>query len=315
MLRLKVLIIDDSPLVRELLRDAFQAEGFRVMEAATGEDALKLAWKDPPDLIIADIKMPGIDGWEVCRQIRKHPYTSFIPFIFLTEKREVSDRIKGLEMGADDYVTKPFEPEELLARARAIFHRMLKREEEKIIQAKGLRGSTQMMELSDLLQLFGINSKTGILKISHPSGGVGRIGFVAGKLTSSQFGNLKGVKAIHRLIRWEEANFEVEPLLDESQDSGIPDSIQEVIMNAHGEKDELKRLGRELPAKYFIESSGKAPGAEPVSELGKNLLERLRKQGSSLVEEALDWFPESDLAIYQELVGLMKRDLLKVGNG
>jgi len=315
MLRLKVLIIDDSPVVREMLTDAFQAEGFRVLEAGNGEDALKIAWKDHPDLIIADIKMPGIDGWEVCRQIRKHPYTSFIPFIFLTEKREVTDRIKGLEMGADDYMTKPFESGELLARAKAIFHRMLKREEEKIIQAKGLRGSTQMMDLADLLQLFGINNKTGVLKATHASGQIGRVGFVAGKLTSSQLGNLTGVKAIHRMLRWEEANFEVEPLLDESRESDFPDSIQEVMINAHEEKDEIKKLQRELPINYYIERSEKEPGAEALSELGKSILTGLQEKGGFRIEEVLDWFPDPDIRIYQEIMRLVNKNLIKVGNG
>ena len=315
MLRLKVLVIDDSPMVREMLKDAFQAEGFRVMEAGSGEEALKIAWKEHPDLIIADIKMPGIDGWEVCRQIRKHPYTSFIPFIFLTEKREVSDRIRGLEMGADDYVTKPFEPEELLARAKAIFHRMLKREEEKILQAKGLRGSTQMMDLADLLQLFGINNKTGILKVSHPSGQVGRIGFVAGRLTSAELGGLKGVKAIRRMLRWEEANFEVEPLLDERQDLDFVGSIQEMIMSAHEEKDVLKKLCREVPLGLYIKVSEKSCVKEGLSELGEKILKELSEKGGSTIEELLDWFSEPDLEIYQELKSLKDKNLIQDGDG
>ena len=80
MLKLKVLIIDDSPVIREMVKDSFIPEGFEVIEAENGEQALKIAWDKHPDLIIADIKMPGINGWEVCSQIRKHPVYLVHPF-------------------------------------------------------------------------------------------------------------------------------------------------------------------------------------------------------------------------------------------
>jgi len=311
MLKLRVLIIDDSPVIREMVKDSFIPEGFEVLEAANGEDALKIAWEKHPDLIIADIKMPGIDGWEVCSQIRKHPYTSFIPFIFLTEKREVSDRIKGLEMGADDYITKPFEPEELVARARAIFNRMLKREEEKIIQSRGLRGSTQMMDLSDLLQLFGINNKTGILKVSHPRGMVGRIGFVAGRLTNAEVSGARGAKAIRRMLRWEEANFQVEPLLDEKNDMEIPGKIEEAIMSAKQEQDEFAVLKKQLKPETVIEPNPAAPNLKDISPIEARVLAALKEKGKARVEEILDWLPEFDTELYQAVISLLKKNLVK----
>jgi len=311
MLKLRLLIIDDSPVIREMVKDTFLPEGFEVLEAENGEDALRIAWEKHPDLIIADIKMPGIDGWEVCNQIRKHPYTSFIPFIFLTEKREVSDRIKGLEMGADDYITKPFEPGELLARARSIFNRMMKREEEKIVQSKGLRGSTQMMDLADLLQMFGINSKTGILKVIHTTGDVGRIGFVAGRITNADLGDIKGIKAIRRMLRWGEANFQVEPLLDEREDLDFHGKIQEVILSARQEEDELKQLQKKLAAGDFIELGGESLSPKGLSEPESKVLAGLEENGRSKVGEVLDWFPEPDLVIQQALASLLSKKLIK----
>jgi CheY-like chemotaxis protein len=311
MLKLRVLVVDDSPVVREMVKDIFLPEGFDVLEAENGEEALKVAWEKHPDLIIADIKMPGIDGWELCNQIRKHPYTSFIPFIFLTEKREVSDRIKGLEMGADDYVTKPFEPGELLARARSIFNRMMKREEEKIVQSKGLHGSTQMMDLADLLQLFGINSKTGILKVTHTRGDVGRIGFVAGRITNADLGNLKGVKAIRRMLRWGEANFQVEPLLDERDDQEFQGKLQEVILGARQEEDELKHFQKKLGIGDFIERSDAASSLQGLSKLEARVLAALEEKAGAKVEEVLDLLPETDLEVYKALLSLLERNYLK----
>jgi len=299
-----------------MVRDAFEKEGFRVIEAPSGEEALKIAWQKHPDLIIADIKMPGIDGWEVCSQLRKHPYTSFVPFIFLTEKTEVSDRIKGLEMGADDYITKPFIPEELVARARAIFNRILKREEEKLIKSRGLSGSTQMMDLADLLQLFALNTKTGILKVVSDKGELGRIGFVEGRLTRVELGKIKGVKALRRMLRWSGAHFEVEPFLNEKEPgSEFIGRIEEFLLSARKEEDELKKLGKELPHKSLVERMVSSVNFKEISKLEAKLLSYLEERAKAYVEELLDEFGETDLEIYQGLVSLLRKKLVRVSNG
>jgi len=316
MLKLKILVIDDSPVVREMVRDAFEKEGFRVIEAPSGEEALKIAWQEHPDLIIADIKMPGIDGWEVCSQLRKHPYTSFVPFIFLTEKTEVSDRIKGLEMGADDYITKPFIPEELVARARAIFNRILKREEEKIIKSRGLSGSTQMMDLADLLQLFALNTKTGILKVVSDKGELGRIGFVEGRLNRAEIEKIKGVKALRRMLRWSGAHFEVEPFLNEKEPSSeFIGRIEEFLLSARKEEDELKKLEKELSRKSLLERMVSSVNFKEISKLEAKLLSHLEVRVKVYVEELLEEFGETDIEIYQGLVSLLRKKLVRVSNG
>ena len=223
----------------------------------------------------------------------------------------MSDRIKGLEMGADDYVTKPFDPEELVARARAIFNRMLKKEEEKIIQSRGLRGSTQIMELSDLLQLFGINNKTGILRVTHPSGLVGRIGFVAGRLTNAELGKVRGEKAIRRMVRWEDANYQVEPLLDEKQDMHIEGKIDQVILSAHQELDEIKRYRKQLRRKPRWSNRWRASPAPAFPRCEARVMDALIEHGRSKVQDILDRFPNPDQDIYEALLSLLKKGLIR----
>ena len=118
-----ILAVDDEEDVLELVRYNFHKEGFKVDTATTGEDALKKARANVPNVILLDIMLPGIDGIEVCRQLKADSKTSSIPIIMLTAKGEESDIVSGLEVGADDYVTKPFSPRELLARTRAILRR------------------------------------------------------------------------------------------------------------------------------------------------------------------------------------------------
>lgn len=126
MQRFKVLVVDDDPNVREIIRIYFKQQQIDLVEASDGLTVLDLVEKELPDIIILDVMMPGMDGFEVCREIRKK-YD--IPIIMLTAKTEEFDRVLGLELGADDYVTKPFSPRELVARIKAIFRRMQRKEQ------------------------------------------------------------------------------------------------------------------------------------------------------------------------------------------
>ncbi len=118
-----VLVIDDEKDLVELVRYNLEKEGFKVIGAGNGESGLAIAAAEKPDLIVIDLMLPGIDGLEVCRLLRKGNETSSIPIIMLTAKTSESDRVVGLELGADDYVTKPFSPRELGARVKALLRR------------------------------------------------------------------------------------------------------------------------------------------------------------------------------------------------
>ncbi len=118
--RLRVLVVDDEPVVTEVVQRYLARDGFDVRTAADGESALALVREWDPQLIVLDLMLPRLDGIEACRRIRK---TSRVPVIMLTARGEESDRITGLETGADDYVVKPFSPRELVARVRAVLRR------------------------------------------------------------------------------------------------------------------------------------------------------------------------------------------------
>ena len=121
----RVLVVDDEPDIRELVQHHLEIEGFEVLSAPDGEKGLFLIQNELPDLIILDLMLPGIDGLEVCRKLNNIESTSDIPIIMLTAKGEEIDIIKGLAYGADDYVTKPFSPRVLMARAKAILRRQV----------------------------------------------------------------------------------------------------------------------------------------------------------------------------------------------
>ena len=115
-----ILVVDDEARIVKLVRDYLERAGFHVLAAHDGETALRVVRRDQPDLILLDLMLPGVDGLDVCRRLRQE---SGVPIIMLTARVEEADRIVGLELGADDYVTKPFSPRELVARVRATLRR------------------------------------------------------------------------------------------------------------------------------------------------------------------------------------------------
>ena len=122
----KVLIIEDEKDIRDLLRHYLEKEGIEVEGAEDGDSGLRKLAKSTFDLVILDLMLPGVDGLEVCRAIRSNSRTSALPIIMVTAKGEEADRIVGLELGADDYITKPFSPREVVARVKAVFRRVNK---------------------------------------------------------------------------------------------------------------------------------------------------------------------------------------------
>ncbi len=122
--QLLVLIVDDETPILALLRYNLEQAGYRVIEAADGQEALTVAREEQPDLMILDWMLPSLSGIEVCRQIRRDSELGNTPIIMLTARGEEQDRVRGLEVGADDYIAKPFSPAELLARMRAVMRRI-----------------------------------------------------------------------------------------------------------------------------------------------------------------------------------------------
>ncbi|WP_174297271.1 phosphate regulon transcriptional regulator PhoB [Sphingomonas bacterium] len=122
--RATLLLVEDDPAIAELVAFHFEREGFAVSATADGEDAVLLAREKAPDVVLLDWMVPGLSGIEVCRQLRRMPGTANVPIIMLTARGEEEDRVRGLETGADDYVTKPFSPRELVARVAAVLRRV-----------------------------------------------------------------------------------------------------------------------------------------------------------------------------------------------
>ena len=139
MAKAKILIVDDEKNIVEAVKYNLEKDGFRTVVAHDGAKALELARRELPDLVLLDWMLPEVDGLEVCRILKREDATKHIPVIMLTVKSEETDKVLGLEMGADDYVTKPFSPRELVARVKAILRRTQARPLSEVFQLEELR--------------------------------------------------------------------------------------------------------------------------------------------------------------------------------
>jgi len=140
MAQYSVLIVDDDVKLVKLLQTYFTKEGYITYTASDGLDALQVVRERKPDIMVLDLMLPGLDGFDVCRKIRKD---NDIPIIMLTAREEESDRLIGLELGADDYVTKPFSPKEVIARAKAI----LRRANKEVVRSEPIKAGTLIIDL------------------------------------------------------------------------------------------------------------------------------------------------------------------------
>ncbi|HEX6540376.1 MAG TPA: response regulator transcription factor [Ktedonobacterales bacterium] len=139
----RVLVVDDEMAITNVIRLGMEHAGFQVSCATEGYQALDMAQRLKPDLVILDVMLPDLDGFEVCRRLRENQATTHIPILMLTAKDEIKDRVQGLEIGADDYVTKPFNMQELVARVRAVLRR-----QQRVIEAGGPGG--RVLTVNDL---------------------------------------------------------------------------------------------------------------------------------------------------------------------
>lgn len=138
----KVLIVDDEPSIVKLVQYNLEKNGYQTVVATDGKQALEKIKQDQPDLLILDLMLPKVDGLEVCRQVRNN--NRHLPILMLTAKTEELDKVLGLELGADDYITKPFSPRELVARVKAVFRRM------EAIRAEGESKESPLLSIGEL---------------------------------------------------------------------------------------------------------------------------------------------------------------------
>ena len=313
MAKQKLLLVDADPRSVRVLEVSLKKAGYSVTTAVDGLDALAKIESLTPDLVLTDTRLPKLDGYTLVRKLKERPEWSSIPIVFLTSQKSIEDKIRGLELGVEDYLTKPIFVRELIARVNLLLAR---RTQENIAATKAttsgrtrFTGSTQDMAVIDLLQTFEVSRKSGVVNLrggAHEA----RIYFRDGKVVDADLGRLRGEEAIYRALIWNEASFEVEfrPIANEDVIGG---STQATLMEGMRRVDEWGRLCEQLPPLSTVFQIDHRQLLERLNEIPDELngILRLFDSGRSLAD-VVDDSPFEDLSTLSTITKLYFEGLL-----
>ncbi|HKY38301.1 MAG TPA: response regulator [Polyangiaceae bacterium] len=316
MAKKQLLLVDADPRSVRVLEVSLKKSGYSVTTASDGADALAKIDFSAPDLILSDTRLPRLDGYELVRRMKDRPEHAQIPVVFLTSQKSIEDKIRGLELGVEDYLTKPIFVRELIARVNLLLAR---RTQERMATAvpmsrrTRLSGSLEDMGVVDLLQTFEISRKTGVGKIGDGRREA-RIYFRDGKVVDAELGRLRGEEAVYRALIWNSGHFEVEFCPIDREDI-IPTSTQGLLMEGMRRVDEWGRLLEQLPPLATIFEVDHEQLVERLNEIPDDLNGILKLfDGKRTLLDVVDDSPFEDLSTLSTITKLFFEGLLVVSH-
>lgn len=239
-----LLLVDGDEKSLRVMEVSLKKAGFSVTTAVHGRDALEKVQISSPDLVLADTKMPEMDGFELCRALKTDERFKHIPFVFLTSQKSVEFKVKGLELGGDDYLTKPIYIKEIVTRLKMLLQKAEKERIEKKETKGGFSGSLADMGVVDLVQTFEMGRKTGTIAIEGERSA--NIFFKDGRVVDAEMGRLRGENAFYRILNATDGKFEVQ-FVPVDRPEAIEVSTQGLLMEGMRRLDEWGRMLEQLP--------------------------------------------------------------------
>jgi DNA-binding response OmpR family regulator len=309
----KLLLVDADPRSVRVLEVSLKKAGHSVTTATDGLDALAKIESLTPDLVLSDTRLPKLDGYTLVRKLKERPEWASIPVVFLTSQKSIEDKIRGLELGVEDYLTKPIFVRELIARVNLLLAR---RTQENIAANRSSTpgrtrfvGSTQDMAVVDLLQTFEVSRKSGVVHLRSAMQDA-RIYFRDGKVVDAELDRLRGEEAIYRTLIWNEATFEVEFRAVVHEDV-IDGSTQALLMEGMRRVDEWGRLCEQLPPLFTIFEIDHKQLLDRLNEIPDELNGILRLfDGRRSLSDVVDDSPFEDLSTLSTITKLYFEGLL-----
>lgn len=316
MAKQSLLLVDADPRSLKVLEVSLRKAGFNVTTSTDGKDALEKVGHSTPDLVVADTRLPKMDGYAFVRGLKAKPETSLVPVVFLSSQRSVEDKIRGLELGVDDYLTKPIFVRELLARVNALLAR---KTQESLSGNRGgptkarFTGTSDDLASVDLIQTLETAKKTGVATFVA-GGKKAAIYFREGKVIDAEAGPLKGPEAFYRILNWSHVEFEVE-FKEIDRTEVITQPTPTLVMEAMRRMDEWERMSEQLPPfsnVYTIDQAQVSARFSDASDDVKAIIGLF--DGFKSVEEVVRASPVDDIVtltaiskLYFEAVLLEKR--------
>ncbi|MBW2701246.1 MAG: response regulator, partial [Deltaproteobacteria bacterium] len=269
MARQSLLVVDGDAKSLRVMEVSLRKAGYSVTTAVNGQDGLEKASISKPDLIISDTKMPEMDGFEFCKQLKADSKLAEIPFMFLTNQKAIEDKVRGLELGVDDYLTKPIYIKEIVTRVKIL---MQKREREALQrrdQKVTFSGNLVDMGVVDLVQTIEMGRKTGIIHFTSDDQPPIHcmVYFREGKVIDAELGGILGEMAFYRLLLWNGGTFEADFKASLKHQSVINISSQGLLMEGMRRMDEWGRMLELLPPLDAVFEVDYRELAERLSEI------------------------------------------------
>lgn len=310
----RILIVEDEPGMIELLTVALEDEGYSISIANNGQQGLKKVDEESPDLIISDVMMPDMNGYDFCQQLRENPKTAAIPFIFLTAKKDVSDRVRGLNLGADDYISKPFHVVEVVARIKTLMQRV-KRARPTQAQATisepeaAFAGDLEKMSIGEVVQTIALTRKNGRLLVVN-TGRRGEVYFQEGMVTYADVDRKKGEEAVYRLLAWKNGQFKFDSGVA-AKTRNLQKSAEGLLMEGMRRIDEYNRLLDRFPSRETMFEAVSVTEGDLTSEELQVL--NYVNQYAALMD-VIDHSKFGDLKTLQILVKLYSGNIIAIKN-
>jgi CheY-like chemotaxis protein len=259
-----LLLVDGDAKSLRVMEVSLKKAGFSVTTATDGKDALQKIQISPPDLVLSDTRLAELDGFELCKRLKGDERLKQIPFVFLTSQKAVEFKVRGLEMGGEDYLTKPIYIKEIVTRARMILQKAEKERFERRETRGGFAGSLADLGVVDLVQTFEVGRKTGIIRLEGDRSGA--IFFRDGRVIDAELGRLGGENAFYRMLNTFEGQFDVQFVPVERAER-IEVSTQGLLLEGMRRLDEWGRMLEQLPSLETVFEIDYRQLAERLSEI------------------------------------------------
>jgi CheY-like chemotaxis protein/signal recognition particle receptor subunit beta len=306
-----VLVADGDPKNLQILKENLEASGFVVITVSTGNKAWEEIQQTPPNLVLTEINLPGLTGYQLLERLQADPNTKSIPLIFLTNQREIQHRVRGFEMGAKDYLVKPLHVKEVIAHIRMVLRRLERRKTEQLETYMKFSGRLDQLNLADLIESFGVERKTGVLTLSNGRR-TGQVCFRDGAVVNASLGNMKQEPAIYQMLPWSGGYFN---MVFKEIDAADEISISNLGLLLHG----IKRM--EIREK-LIDQLSSPKTSFTITPTFKMLVTKKRVNGEIAnfvklfdgkreVEQIIDDSGLDDLVVLKRIVRLYQQGFIK----
>jgi len=306
-----VLVGDGDSKNLQILKENLEASGFVVIAVQNGNKGWEEIQQMPPNLVLTEINLPGLNGYQLLERLQADPNTKNIPLIFLTNQREIQQRVRGFELGAKDYLVKPLHVKEVIAHIRMVLRRLERRKTEQLETYMKFSGRLDQLNLADLIESFGVERKTGVLTISNGRR-TGQVYFREGTVVNATLGNISQEPAIYQMLPWSRGYFNMV-----FKEIDVPDdiSISNLGLLLHG----VKRL--EIREK-LIEQLSSPETSFMITPTFKMLVTKKRVNGEIAsfvklfdgkrdVEQIIDDSGMDDLVALKRIVRLYQQGFIK----